>query len=162
MKTKNFLHSFFVFFLCRSSSNSSPFSLSFRWNSSSKTKLIVFISIRCSCWPLDRFSLHSVLHRGQNRMEHRFVWFQIETISFKMSLVVGKGMPMNRVRTMFVFVLIWLDCSCFFFQPLHKRTPSQTDIAEFKDLTKRDALTRLQKTVQKLVTTASTSNQKVK
>lgn len=57
-----------------------------------------------------------------------------------MSTAAGKAMPMNR--------------------PLHKRTPSQTDIAEFKDLTKRDALTRLQKTVQKLVMTASASNQK--
>jgi hypothetical protein len=44
---------------------------------------------------------------------------------------------------------------------LHKRTPSQTDIAEFKDLTKRDALTRLQKSINKLVLTAQPQLQKV-
>ena len=44
---------------------------------------------------------------------------------------------------------------------MHKRTPSQTDIAEFKDLTKKDALTRLQKTIGKLVLTASSQSQKV-
>ncbi|CAF0885737.1 unnamed protein product [Adineta steineri] len=45
-------------------------------------------------------------------------------------------------------------------KPLHKRTPSQTDIAEFKDLTKRDALTRLQKSVNKLVLTDKSQTQK--
>jgi hypothetical protein len=44
---------------------------------------------------------------------------------------------------------------------LHKRTPSQTDIAEFKDLTKKDALTRLQKSLNKLVLTAPPQSQKV-
>lgn len=47
------------------------------------------------------------------------------------------------------------------FQPLHRRTPSQADIAAFKDLTKRDALTRLQAAIGKLVLTASGQNQKV-
>jgi UDP-N-acetylglucosamine pyrophosphorylase len=44
---------------------------------------------------------------------------------------------------------------------LHKRTPSQTDIAEFKDLTKKDALTRIQKSLNKLVLTAQPQSQKV-
>lgn len=45
---------------------------------------------------------------------------------------------------------------------MHKRTPSQTDIAEFKDLTKKDALIRLQKNLSKLVLTASPQSQKVR
>ncbi|CAF5148601.1 unnamed protein product, partial [Rotaria sp. Silwood1] len=44
--------------------------------------------------------------------------------------------------------------------PLQKRTPSQTDIAEFKDLTKRDALTRLKKSLNKLVLTNQSQSQK--
>jgi len=57
-----------------------------------------------------------------------------------MSTAQGKAMPMNK--------------------PLHKRTASQTDIAEFKDLTKKDALIRLQKTLSKLVLTAQSQSQK--
>ncbi|CAF2442059.1 unnamed protein product [Rotaria sp. Silwood2] len=45
-------------------------------------------------------------------------------------------------------------------KPLNKRTRSQTDIAEFKDLTKRDALTRLQQSLNKLVLTSKSQSQK--
>ncbi|CAF4080201.1 unnamed protein product, partial [Rotaria sp. Silwood2] len=43
---------------------------------------------------------------------------------------------------------------------LLKRTPSQSDIAAFKDLTKIDALTTLQKSLNKLVLTAPSQTQK--
>ncbi|UJR33687.1 hypothetical protein I4U23_021116 [Adineta vaga] len=42
-------------------------------------------------------------------------------------------------------------------EPLHKRTPSQTDIASFKGRTNIDALKRLQTSLNKLVLTASSS-----
>jgi hypothetical protein len=45
---------------------------------------------------------------------------------------------------------------------LNKRTPSQKDIAEFKDLTKIDALKRLQNSLKKLVLTAQPQEQKVR
>ncbi|CAF0752524.1 unnamed protein product [Didymodactylos carnosus] len=45
-------------------------------------------------------------------------------------------------------------------KPLHKRTPSQTDLAAFKDLTKKDALNTLQKELNKLVLTAPPQTQK--
>ncbi|CAF3717132.1 unnamed protein product [Adineta steineri] len=45
-------------------------------------------------------------------------------------------------------------------EPLQRRTPSQTDIAAFKDLTKIDALTRLQNSLNKLVLTAPSQSQK--
>ncbi|CAF1168345.1 unnamed protein product, partial [Didymodactylos carnosus] len=47
-----------------------------------------------------------------------------------------------------------------FTQPLLKRTPSQTDIATFKDLTKKDALNRLKKELNKLVLSSPEQLQK--
>jgi hypothetical protein len=44
---------------------------------------------------------------------------------------------------------------------LRKRSPSQAEIAEFKDLTKKDAATRLETSLKKLVSTAQPQFQKV-
>ncbi len=65
---------------------------------------------------------------------------------------------MNEVT----FFLNKFEMIFFCFQPLHRRTPSQKDIAEFKDLTKIDALNRLQKSLSKLLSTASPQTQKVR
>lgn len=84
------------------------------------------------------------------------------TVASKMSQT--KTQTANKIPMNEVILHIFNQTTkkiCFIFQPLQKRTPSQTDIAAFKDLTKIDALTRLQKSLNKLVLTASPQSQKV-